>query len=256
MVVAEEKRKIRIKTFTFSLSTPYGNLSPLSIEVPDIPMRLSEVVPLLFELCNKCVEMACEHLKPEEKVTCSKGCGICCRQVVPVSVPEAMFLHSYLDRLPTERREHFQSRLKTIADSSRRNGILPALENAGSDHEAIAAAEAYFNQGYECPFLEEGVCSIHAVRPFACREFNAVSDPELCENPFENRVRKVPVVPKMTSVAARFAAKMLAERPVLLPLITLYAVVEVQSEAENHFPGIRLFETLLDSFAAETVSDN
>ena len=246
--MTENKRQLRVRTFSFSLATPYGNLPPLSIEVPDIPMGLSEVVPLLYELCDRCVDIACKHIKSGERVTCSKGCGSCCRQVVPVSIPEVLFLRSFLDRLPSEGRECYQSSLKTIVDSASRNGILPALENAGSDHEAIAAAEAYFNQGYNCPFLENGACSIHAVRPFACREFNAISLPELCENPFINRVRKVQVVPKMTSVAARFAAKLLGERPVLLPLVGITAKEEAQQSWDGTFSGIELFEVLMNSF--------
>ncbi len=241
--------KIRVKTFTFSLPTPYGNLPSLSIEVPDLPMALPEVVPLLHDICNRCVEMACTHLGPDEKVRCSRGCGSCCRQVVPVSIPEILFLRDFLSELPQDRRSRYQSRLESVLQVMQKNGVLSALRNAGSDQEALSAAQSYFNQGLDCPFLEDGSCSIHPVRPFVCREFNAISSPELCENPFLNRVRKVPVVPKITSAAARFAAKATGEPPVLIPLVMAGNPETFQSTWDAAVPGVALFEMLFDSFS-------
>jgi Fe-S-cluster containining protein len=248
MLMSENGPKIRVKTFTFSLPTPYGNLPSLSIEVPDLPMSLAEVVPLLHAICNKCVEMACAHPGPDEKVRCSRGCGSCCRQVVPVSIPELLFLRTCLAELPPARRDRYQSRLESVVHAMQKDGVLSALQNAGSGQEALSAAQSYFNQGLDCPFLEDGACSIHPVRPFACREFNAISPPELCENPFLNRVRKVPVVPKMTSVAARFAAKATGEPPVLIPLVMAGNPETFQSTWDAAVPGVALFEMLFDSF--------
>jgi hypothetical protein len=36
-------------------------------------------------------------------ISCRKGCGACCRQIVPVSQPEARQIHDLVDNLPEPR---------------------------------------------------------------------------------------------------------------------------------------------------------
>ncbi|MBN1309564.1 MAG: hypothetical protein JXA18_16710, partial [Chitinispirillaceae bacterium] len=148
------------KTFTFSLATPLGNLPPLSVKVPDLPMRLSELVPLMQAICDKIVEQACTSATGNgEAVTCSKGCSACCRQVVPVSIPEALFLTERMEAMEPAEGTVATRRLADAMTTCRRDGLLDALLSASSDQAAIGAAQEYFNRGIVCPFLEEGACS-------------------------------------------------------------------------------------------------
>ncbi|MBN1578125.1 MAG: YkgJ family cysteine cluster protein [Chitinispirillaceae bacterium] len=244
--MADNPQTVREKTFAFSLVTPHGKLPPLSVKVSYLPMRLSELVPLMQAICDKIVGQACTGLGSGEKVTCSKGCGACCRQVVPVSIPEALFLMEQMELMEPGRREITTHRLSNALTECRRDGLLDALLSAPSDQAAIGAAQEYFNRGIVCPFLEEGACSIHPARPFACREFNAVTPPKWCDDPFQNRVRRVPVVPKMTTVMARFAAKVLHERPVVLPMATIASEVTMKPSWKTEKRGIDMFSALLD----------
>ncbi len=249
--MAENPQTVRVQTFTFSCATPHGPLPSLSIEVPDLPLRLSEPVPLMQALCDKIVDQACAAaLKSGGRVTCSKGCGACCRQVIPVAIPEALFLMEHIESMEPGRREIITRRLSGALEACRREGLCDALLTASSDQAAIGAAQEYFNRGIICPFLEEGACSIHPVRPFACREFNALTSPQWCDDPFRNRVRRVQVVPKITTVMARFAAKVLGERPVVLPMVMIASAETTSASWNEPLPGIGLFETLMSCFTA------
>ena len=49
----------------------------------------------------------------------------------------------------------------------------------------------YFYDGVACPFLENASCSIHQVRPLACREYLVTSPAENCSAPTAETVRLV-----------------------------------------------------------------
>ena len=60
----------------------------------------------------------------------------------------------------------------------------------------------YFRLGLACPFLEDESCSIHEVRPIACREYLVTTPAEHCANPSAETVRCVPL-PGKASEALR-----------------------------------------------------
>ena len=247
--MASETDNVTVKKFTFTLSTPSGDLPPLSVAVQDLPTRLDELVPLMQEICNKSVDLAVKRLGKGERITCRKGCGHCCRQVVPLSVPEMLFLTDYIASMEENRRAALARRFSAAAKRLKAEGIIDDLLNAPSDQAALEAAERYFRKWIVCPFLEDDTCSIHAVRPFACREFNATTPPALCNDPFKNSVGRVTVTPKMTSVMARLTARVLGEKPVLLPHILLTDRAALKACWSDAFPGIALFQRLLQCFS-------
>jgi Fe-S-cluster containining protein len=92
------------------------------------------------------------ELKKGKTLACGKGCSACCRThvTIPVYPLELMGIYWYL------------------------------LEIHGGDNiEPVIANLLDFTPGKGCPFLIEGVCGIHPVRPLACRFFNVFSKP--CE---------------------------------------------------------------------------
>jgi hypothetical protein len=159
-----------------------------------------------------------------------------------------LYLSRYIQEMEPRVKEPLLARFSSARKKLRRDGVIDALEEAESDTAANEAAELYFRQGIECPFLEDDACSIHRVRPFACREFNALSEPWLCRDPFRNKIRRMPVAPKLTTVMARFAGRVLGEKPVLLPHILLTDKNSIIPQWYSAFPGISLFEKLLESF--------
>lgn len=162
------------------------------IAVPSDPVAATEVVPALQGLVNAVVAAA----EAGEAISCRKGCGACCRQLVPVSRTEGERLLQLVAAMPPERRERLGARFFAAEAAIDAAGL--ASRAGRSDRELSVA---YFALGLPCPFLEDESCSIHPDRPLVCREYLVTSPAELCAGPTQEGVTPV-AVPKV-SVAAR-----------------------------------------------------
>lgn len=95
------------------------------------------------------------------KLACAKGCSSCCKThvTIPVYPLELFALYWYLSDI-----------------------IQPVMK------ERIIIQLSDFEPGNGCPFLVEGACGIHPMRPMACRFFNVFNT--VCrdgEDPFYTR---------------------------------------------------------------------
>ncbi len=163
-----------------------------SITVANAPVPAAEVVPALQGLVNAVVEAA----QAGKTVSCRKGCGACCRQLVPVSRTEGERLLQLIDALPAERRETLLARFAAAETAIEGAGLK---DRAGRTDRELSAA--YFALRLPCPFLEDESCSIHPERPLVCREYLVTSPAELCSGPAQDGVTPL-AVPKV-SMAAR-----------------------------------------------------
>ncbi|MBS0519650.1 MAG: YkgJ family cysteine cluster protein [Proteobacteria bacterium] len=167
------------------------------ITVPSSPVPAAAVVPALQGLVNAVVSAAEEQVVHKgQAISCRKGCGACCRQLVPVSRTESERLLALIEAMPADRRTALKARFAAAAE---RIGLAGLAERAGRSDRELSSA--YFALGLPCPFLEEESCSIHAERPLVCREYLVTSPADLCAGPAQEGVTPVPV-PKL-SVAAR-----------------------------------------------------
>jgi Fe-S-cluster containining protein len=132
------------------------------------PMRLSELARHAMALQQSLPQ------RDEETVSCRKGCGACCRQVVPLTPPEAFHLEELVAQAPSERKRKLNLRFRLVVRRLKREGMaqVPLFHHAG----------AYFRLGIACPFLEDESCSIHLDRPLVCREHLVVSPAENCSD--------------------------------------------------------------------------
>jgi Fe-S-cluster containining protein len=178
---------------TATLRLTVGDLRVVHpITVPSAPVPATEVVPALQGLVNAVVAAA----EAGKSISCRKGCGACCRQLVPVSRTEGERLLALIAAMPAERRETLHARFaaaETIIDDA---GLS---DRAGRSDRELSLA--YFALGIPCPFLEDESCSIHPDRPLVCREYLVTSPAELCAGPEQEGVTPV-AVPKV-SMAAR-----------------------------------------------------
>jgi len=88
--------------------------------------------------------------KQGRTLACAKGCSSCCasHQDIPVYPLELMGMSWYvIEKLQSPLREQLKAQLLNI-------------ENINT-----------------CPFLLDGACSIHPLRPAACRQFNVLDKP-------------------------------------------------------------------------------
>lgn len=167
------------------------------ITVPSGPVAAVDVVPALQGLVNAVVAAAEAGLmKSGGAISCRKGCGACCRQLVPVSRTEGERLLALVESMPAERREALHSRFAAAEAIIAGAGL--AERGGRSDRELSLA---YFALHLPCPFLEDESCSIHPDRPLVCREYLVTSPAGLCAGPAQEGVTPV-AVPKV-SMAAR-----------------------------------------------------
>ncbi len=167
------------------------------ITVPSGRVPATDVVPALQGLGNAVVAAAeANGARDGKSVSCRKGCGACCRQLVPVSRTEGERLLALVKTLPGEQRERLRERFAAAETIIGQAGLA---DRAGRSDRELSLA--YFALGIPCPFLEDESCSIHPDRPLVCREYLVTSPAELCAGPSQEGVTPV-AVPKV-SMAAR-----------------------------------------------------
>ncbi|TAJ84721.1 YkgJ family cysteine cluster protein [Reyranella sp.] len=183
---------------TATLRLSVGDLKVVHpITVPSGSVRAAAVVPALQGLVNAVVTAAETKLgEAGTEISCRKGCGACCRQLLPVSRTEAERLLGVIEAMPAKRLRALKERFATASAAIKAAGLA---EKAGRADRELSVG--YFALGIPCPFLEEESCSIHPERPLVCREYLVTSPAELCAGPQQDGVTPVPV-PKV-SMAAR-----------------------------------------------------
>ncbi len=108
----------------------------------------------------------------ELSFSCRKGCAHCCTQNVTMTAPEGDAVHQFINDKglnswfagKIQKTTHQQSLPETtneLAQKCLAGEESPSLQPVKS--EAV------------CPFLEDGVCQIYAVRPFSCRSFASLN---------------------------------------------------------------------------------
>jgi Fe-S-cluster containining protein len=115
-----------------------------------------------YHILDKGVARAIEkEQKKGRKLACSKGCSHCCstHTDIPIYPLEIVGISWYV----TEKME-------------------------GAERDVLKKQLARFEKNKPCPFLIDGACSIHPMRPMACRQFNVFG--KSCddgEDPFHTR---------------------------------------------------------------------
>lgn len=217
------------------------------------PMRLSELVPTAYAMTNALVQRATQLVVLDGRtVSCGPGCGACCRQMVPVSIPEALRVVDALDAFPDAKRESFASRFAAAAATVARAGLTDQLlEPAVTSDPFLPVAREYFSLGIACPFLEDESCAIHENRPVACRDFNVTSPAEWCRSPWDHEIEKVPTPLPLSVPLARVAGAVLGQPPRLIPLSLVPWWISRHPELRARtWPGPDLFDTLLAELRA------
>jgi Fe-S-cluster containining protein len=164
------------------------------------------MLPLVQDLTNRVVDASVQEVEEQgQRVSCKKGCGACCRQLVPISEVEARHLRELIEELPEPRRAQVQIRFSEARLRLQVAGLLEPLQRATAlraDQRHVIGLK-YFRLGIACPFLEAESCSIHPDRPLACREYLVTSPAENCARPTAETVRMVKLPMKVSNALAR-----------------------------------------------------
>lgn len=163
----------------------------LELAVPAGPVAAEDLMPVFQGLTNLVVANGVEQAEASGRtVSCRAGCGACCRQIVPVSEPEARDLARVVAHMPAERQSRVRARFDAALARLEAAGLLDRAMDLKPE-EANAFALQWFGQQVACPFLEDEACSIHPDRPLACRQYLVTSPAENCRTPTRETIEMV-----------------------------------------------------------------
>jgi Fe-S-cluster containining protein len=225
---------------TFSVPVGGGFLNA-SAHLPLGRTTLTELLPIVQNIENAILSRVDEEARAAgTPISCRAGCGACCRQMVPVSLFEAEALTNWLESLPAERRKELAGRFHRALSALRDAGVIDSLvkEDWVLDTEGTTRlAVDYFHAGVACPFLENESCSIHPIRPLACREYLVTSPPELCRDPSVHDVSGVDFPVKLSRVLYSFGQEIARDPRGWIPLVFLMAWGEAGDKPGDYVAG-------------------
>jgi Fe-S-cluster containining protein len=244
-------------TFNFDIGTPEGTIRA-SITVPGPMIRLSDLARAVMPLDEQLVKVSAKrHLTlTKTEISCKKGCGSCCNQLVPVSIPEAFLLHDLVSAMPEARQEVVLTRFIEAEEVHDEQGIdETTLNSVSNEDELREVLVAHHRLGVPCPFLEEGSCSIYRERPSMCREYLVTSPAENCAKVGETSVKPVPMSIRMSLALARVASRVLGGGPLIMPFTLAIRYGEAhEDEGQRRFDGYMLVNLLLEELAGKTAT--
>ncbi|HEY2785653.1 MAG TPA: YkgJ family cysteine cluster protein [Fimbriiglobus sp.] len=240
-------------TGTLSL-TVSGQKVPFEITVPEGPVRLRELLPVLQGVAHVLIDAAVAHVEAEGKsISCRAGCGACCRQVVPVSESEAFALRLLVAAMPEPRRTEILARFAAALARFRETGLLDRLRDAvekPGDRKQLGLE--YFALGVPCPFLVEESCSIHPDRPLACREYLVTSPAVNCSTPSAETVNRVPTANDVSAVARALDRLASGSASGWMPLVLALDFAETHAEPPPDDTGPKLLYAAMKLLSASS----
>jgi Fe-S-cluster containining protein len=212
---------------TLRLNLPEGEIEAY-FDASDGPLRLMDLAAKVLELSSITARLGEQAAaRNGVAVSCAAGCGACCRQLVPLSPPEAALIHQLVEGMHEPRRSAVRARFDKAVRQLAQVGLLEALR-AGSDPLLYAYGESYFRLGIPCPFLEDESCSIYDVRPSRCREYLVFTPPAHCADPYHYPIGRLPVTLLLNEALTWLWAAMSQRSPrlVALPLALEFSEAE------------------------------
>jgi Fe-S-cluster containining protein len=225
----------------------------MDVPVGEVPM--GSLLPALRTTADAFVAYGAELSAMEGRpVSCAKGCGACCRQLVPLAHAEAHRIAALLEELPEPRRAEVKERFAAALRGVEAAGLLPALDGRvrWEPGGATGVGLEYFRLGIACPFLEDESCSIYEERPIACREYLVTSDPVHCSAPTAESVEPVPLPTRVWAAAAREEKGVADADPApYVPLVLAPRWAAAHPCAEALRPGPELLRSVFARFSRD-----
>jgi Fe-S-cluster containining protein len=235
-------------SYNFEL-TAAGRTIEASVSLPEADVRMADLLPVLMAFSNALVTLGEDASREVGKpVSCRAGCGACCRQLVPVSEPEARYLAELVQAMPAEQAARVRERFRAALDALGADLVdrLRDTEQLKDLEMRRAIGLEYFRASVACPFLENERCSIHERRPLSCREYLVSSPAENCKQPTAETIAMVPVPVKLSEIIYCFGDGLGKDRTRWVPLVlALEWATAHAKEPQPRWPAPALFERIL-----------
>jgi Fe-S-cluster containining protein len=236
--------------------TVSGRKVRLQMDVPTAPVHTIDLLPMFQSLTDTFVKIAVDQAQADgSTISCRKGCGACCRQLVPISEVEVRAIQRLVSEMPEPRKSNVRERFRMAAVRLAESGLLEKLRVR--DHrpeEAQSLGIAYFEQRIPCPFLEDESCSIHAERPLACREYLVTSPAENCAKPTAETVKCVDM-PIKVSRAIRHLDTGIDKSASFVPMILALEWRQVGDERVQRQAGTSIVATLFRQLTGKEIPE-
>lgn len=230
-----------------------GSDVEVKLDVPTAPTDPGTLLPFFQSLTNLIIDQAVETVEAQGKtISCCKGCGACCRQLVPISSLEAERLRDVIAAMPTERQQMLRQRFESVRRRLEESGFMQKLLNYRSIEKWSELQDLgiqYFYLGIPCPFLEEESCSIHPDRPLTCREYLVTSPAEMCKTPDKAPIDGVPIERKAATALRHLRKNDGTNRQVWLPLSLAPFWPVDEEDRMAHRPGPEILRDFIDQLA-------
>jgi len=236
-----------------TITTTSGDLQ-VQVDVPTGFIPISHIVPVIRSLGEQAQDLEITHTNQIGKtISCQKGCGACCRQMIPVSPPEAFALVEAMNILSEDHQNRVKQNLARTRQRLETAGILRPLQDLAesphqhSDNELDALNRAYYALRIPCIFLENEVCSIYAHRPAGCRSHLVTSPPELCQDMAHNSIEELHIPLRAGTVLSMLWADLTGGPIRLMPLPVAIEWAETHQDLNTQtWKGTDLFHKAMD----------
>ena len=178
--------KLEYKNQIFAFDFKEGGQTFTKMPVPVGPVSLVKVLPNIFSIADDYYDKSLAMMSGYGKSpSCGPACGVCCNQLVSISMAEAAYLLNLLETFDPARKiavlEKFTAIVKKCEETGLLSEIMEVFLTRLHDGKAVLNVQKkYFDLGMGCPFREQGSCSIYPHRPLICRQYLVSSDPANC----------------------------------------------------------------------------
>ena len=194
----------------------------MEMTVPAVPVKPMRMLPIFQAMTSSFVETCVGAMEAQGRtVSCKAGCGACCRQAVPLAEMEAYQIAALVENMEEPRRSEIKQKFEDACRHFHETNWFERMDEYAdlTFEERQTVVLEYFYDGIACPFLENESCSIHQVRPLACREYLVTSDPEHCAAPSAETVRTIKMLTEPSKILRETARSENLQKLNFVPLV-------------------------------------
>ena len=212
--------------------TIFGKELNLTIGFLDVPVRIRDIIPVAQAICDKIINTTFTSAKNLGlNIPCKKGCSLCCKNLVPLSAPEALWLNEEISRMPV----YEQKVLHRSIEFARRKLLATKPPDFSGKNSKQDISNWYAGLNLTCPFLAENICDIYKSRPLACREHIVTGTRHCCPGSQNTQILKPPV--SMLEAVAQLYAELEEDHTdaIMLPIVVEWAESVKNTEPKTYY---------------------
>lgn len=236
-----------------TITTSSGDVQA-QIDVPTSFIPITHIVPVMQLLGDQAQDLEIANtLRTGKTISCQKGCAACCRQMIPVSPPEAFALMEAIHTLPQDHQARIKQNLAQTRLRLQMAGLLSSLQdlanspNQMTDEDLDSLNRAYYALRLPCIFLENEICSIYEHRPAGCRGHLVSSPAELCQDMVNNPIQELHIPLRAGTVLSVLWADLMGEPVRLMPIPIACEWADTHQDLNTQtWKGADLFHKAMD----------